>query len=193
MIDAAEYRSRCKAGPDCENLIERDGVDLQIDDGMDRESFDLRAKDKYPSLQTIKQWPNAQSISRDEEFLLYGIPDRDGELAIEALQTTWSLLLVEVQKYFRIAMCLEVVPVILEFEPQLAVVEDLTIVDNPETLVFGRNGLLTGREIDNAQPRVCHADRIIHIDSELVRPAVSDHGEHLAKQVLRRSSSSPQI
>jgi hypothetical protein len=149
---------------------------LQIDHGMDRKSFDLGAEEKYSSLQTVKQWPNAQSISRDEEFLFYRIPDRDGKLPIEALQTTWTLLLVEVQEYFRIAMCLEVVPVILEFEPQLAVVEDLTVVDDPETLVFCRNGLLTGREVDNAKPRICHSDRIIHINAELVRSAVPNHG-----------------
>lgn len=58
---------------------------------------------------------------------------------------------------------------------------DLTIENDPDGLVFVRDRLVTGGEVDDAKAAHADADLTIMVDALVIRTAVRDYVAHLAK------------
>ena len=69
--------------------------------------------------------------------------------------------------------------------PQLNVVEDLAVKDDPERSVLVADGLLAPAKIEDAEPGAPEADWPIEVSAELIRTTMPDHAQHLADVVLR--------
>ena len=69
-------------------------------------------------------------------------------------------------------------PLRLELGPQLEVVEDLPVEDDPQRAVFVGHGLLAGGEVDDRQPRVTEGRLPVAEDAEFVRPPIADGADH---------------
>ena len=113
------------------------------------------------------------------------VPDSDGELSVEILQTVGAVILIEMQDSLGVAVRREAVPASLQLRAQFDVVEDFAIEDDPQRPVLIPDRLLAAAEIDDAQARASQADPRVTIDSEFVGTPVPDHCQHLSQGFFR--------
>ncbi len=92
------------------------------------------------------------------------------------------MVFVEVNQEFRVRPRIELVPRGLEFTPQLRVIENLPVVDDPEGPVLVVDRLVAALEVEDAQPGGAQTDPLVHVDSEGIGPAVADEREHPSQQ-----------
>src|SRR5882757_724732 len=60
-------------------------------------------------------------------------------------------------------------------------VKNLAVKNNPERGVLIGDGLTAMMQVHNTQTRAAQADSVIEVNAELVRPAVTNHGQHPAE------------
>ena len=77
--------------------------------------------------------------------------------------------------------------------PQLEVVEDLAVEDDPQRLVLVADRLLARAEVDDAEARVPEPDVFVKVDAELVGTAVADRAQHGTQGGLSRRRSSAEV
>ena len=65
-----------------------------------------------------------------------------------------------------------------ELRPDVGVVVDLAVEDDPDRAVFVDERLMAGRQIDDAQPAVAERRLIVHEQPGIVRPAMRDDVAH---------------
>ena len=85
---------------------------------------------------------------------------------------------------FGVAAGPEDVSALLEVVPQLAVVVDLAVEDDPDRAVFVGHRLMPALEVDDAQPAHAERDAVSEIHALIVRAAVHDGRAHVADLVL---------
>src|SRR5690242_19020859 len=78
------------------------------------------------------EWLHSQAVARAEEPGSTGVPDSEGEHAIHALETRRSPLCISLQHAFSVTARTEPSLEVHEVGPELDVVEDLTLEDEPE-------------------------------------------------------------
>src|SRR5262245_27677920 len=69
-------------------------------------------------------------------------------------------------------------PVGLELGTEARVVVDLTVVGDPHGLVLVRHGLVSGRDVDDAEPPMAEADRPVEPEAFAVRSSMEKHVAH---------------
>ena len=104
-----------------------------------------------------------------------------------------AVVLVGVQDRLGVAVGGEPVAPRLQFQPQLGVVEDLAVEDDPQAAVLVADGLLARAEIDDGEPGVAQAGLIVQVDAELVRAAVPDGAEHAPERGLGDGAGAAQV
>jgi hypothetical protein len=65
-----------------------------------------------------------------------------------------------------------------ELRPDVRMVVDLAVEDDPDRLVLVRQRLMAGRQIDDAQPAVAERRLIVHEQSRIVWAAMRDDVAH---------------
>ena len=70
--------------------------------------------------------------------------------------------------------------------PELHIVEDLSVEDDPERPVFIGKRLLAAREIDDGETRMHQSRMAVTVHPVLVRTAVPDHADHAGEEAGRR-------
>src|SRR5437667_5159358 len=80
---------------------------------------------------------------------------------------------------FRIGVSVKNMSLSLEFPAQLKEIIDLAIEHHPYSSVFVMNGLLTTRNVNNAEPTHAEPYCPIDVDSLVVRSAVDNRSAHL--------------
>jgi hypothetical protein len=98
------------------------------------------------------------------------------------LECALSPLLVRMDDGLGIARGVEDVAGGFELGPQLLVVVDLTVEDEPHGSVFVVDRLLAGRQIDDAQPAHPETDAGFHVDPFVVGTAMPDDVAHAVHQ-----------
>ncbi len=92
----------------------------------------------------------AKAVASDEDFFGSGIPDSEGEHAVEVFNTRVAPLLISRQNYFCIAGGFEVVPVLRELRSQLLVVIDFPVKNDPKPAIMAGHRLMPAwREIQD--------------------------------------------
>ena len=84
------------------------------------------------------------------------VPDGEREHAAEPGNAVGAILLVSVEDRFGVAASLVAMTGLFELWPDLSVIEDLAVVDDPEVAVFVGHRLMAAGEIDDAQPAVAN-------------------------------------
>ena len=150
-------------------------------------------KTRAPPASRGEERADAEPVARQKEAAVPHVPDGDRELAVEAGQAVGSVLLVRVQDDLGVGGGAEPVPSGLQVQSQLRVVEHLTVEDDPQGLVFVRDGLLAGAQVDDAQAGIAEPDVVVEVDAELVGSAMADRPEHRAEGRFVRGRSPSEI
>ena len=106
---------------------------------------------------------DAEAIAREQQPPPRRVPDREREHAAEALDAVVAPLLVGVDDRFGVGARAVAVAGRFELRPDVGVVVDLAVEDDPDRAVFVRQRLLAGGQIDDAQAAV--AERGLVVDS----------------------------
>jgi hypothetical protein len=69
-------------------------------------------------------------------------------------------------------------PRLLEYGPQVRVVEDLAVIGDPQTAVLVRHRLLARSQIHDTEPPMAERSPVVLIEAGIVGPAVADNVRH---------------
>ena len=100
---------------------------------------------------------DAEAIASGEQYLVALIPDRECELAAQRMNRAGAPLLEQVQRDLAVGPRTERVSLLLELAADPLEVIELAIRDDVKPLVFVRDGLVTRRQVDDAQSGVAES------------------------------------
>jgi len=154
LENLAENGARGERAPEGENLVQRRGVNLSPHAARRQQGLDLRPENQRSVSHSVIQRADAQPVAGQEQFTPAFIPDGDGELSVEMPETVGAKVLVEVNDNLGIRRGAEAMSPRLQLWPELDVVENLAVEDDPQRLILVGYGLRAGGEVNDAQPRV---------------------------------------
>ena len=138
-------------------MADRVPVEPPLDVGTgSRSGLQLRAETEPSAALGVVERLDAQAVAREQELPLPRVPEREGEHAAQPLDAARPELLVEVHDDLGVGRRREAVAARHELAPQLAVVVDLAVEDDPDRAVLVGDRLLAGLEVDDGQP--AHAE-----------------------------------
>ena len=117
---------------------------------------------------------DSQPVARNVEASLGAVPDREGKHATEVFDAIISVFLVQMHNGFGIALGTVAMASGLQVPAQLLVIVDFPIEDDPNTFVFIVDRLMTGLNVDDAEPAHRQADICFGENSVVIRPAVDN-------------------
>src|SRR5262249_1022394 len=109
----------------------------------------------------IKERLDAEPVARCKERTVVFVPNNQGKFAAQTMQALCPEIFVEMQSDLAIGAGLKLVAGALEFFANGFVAIKFAVDDNSGLLVLAGNGLISGREVDNAEPRVPQSDSAI--------------------------------
>src|SRR5579862_6193690 len=124
--------ARRKRDPEGENLIERFEVELTADGWMGKESLDFRSKEKCLIRDRIEKRLDTHAIAGSKKLAVASIPDGECPLPIEFADALFALAGIEMKNDFCVGACGELMAFGDEFFTQFEVVENFTVVGDPE-------------------------------------------------------------
>src|ERR1700739_1568957 len=105
----------------------------------------------------------AEAISSQEQRAVPGIIYGKGEHAAQSLYAIATEFFVEVDNGFGIRVGAKDVAAGAKFVAQLNEVINFPVVDDPDSFIFIGDGLVPGREVDNAKSAHAQPDRAIDV------------------------------
>src|SRR6516165_2603601 len=125
---------------------------------------------------------HAVAISGEKQSPLQAVPDGQGKHATHALDGSLAVAFIQVQH--RLGVRVGAVPdsARLELRLQRGVVEDLAVVDDDKAAIVAVHGLLTLREVHDAEPAVAEPYSGTDIQARPIRAAMSDQVAHALEQ-----------
>ncbi len=136
---------------------------------------------------------DAEAVARKHELTSPRIPERKGELPAQLLEHSLTRFLPQVRQDFRVAMRNETMPVFHESRALFGKVEELAVEDRKHVSGFVRDGLLSIRKADDAEPSRDQGHPRPQKDTFLVRTAMRERPRHRTNCVLRRLAPSCHI
>jgi hypothetical protein len=121
-----------------------------------------------------------------EQPLLARIPQREGEHAAQVFEQRVAVAFVEADDHLAVAVRDEAVPVGLEPRPQLHIVVDLAVADEPDRLLDVVQRLAAARQIDDRETPVTQRRLAVAEHTLAVRATVDQGAEHGADVLARR-------
>lgn len=158
------------------------GVDLPLDPVVGEKSLDLGREMEMAVGSTVVERADTHPVPCEKKFSFEGIPDGEGELAIDLIQAGRTKFLVQMENDLRVGIGGENVPFLDQARFQLRIIERLPVIDNPQSPVLVTNGLGTTVQTNDTEPGMGQTDTRIDIDTGFIRPAVPHGGEHLDNQ-----------
>src|SRR5258708_549456 len=79
------------------------------------------------------------------------------------------MLLIEMDERFRIAVCVKAMPCLFKILPQLQMVVDLPVEDNPDALIFAVDRLMAASHIDNGKASHPKSNAATDIGAAIIR------------------------
>jgi hypothetical protein len=105
----------------------------------------------------IEQWLNAEAVPRREDVAARLIPEDEGELAAQVMQTLGTEVLVKVKGNLAVGARAKAVAACFQLALDSLKSVEFAIHDDPRPLILAGNGLVAGRNVDDTQPRVAQA------------------------------------
>jgi len=134
-----------------EEVIDGAGVDGARGIWDLEEGFEFAGEPEVSSIVAIDEGFFAESIAGDEELLLAGVPDGEGEHAAEFADAIDAVVFVEVDDGFGVGIGAECVATLFESGLDFAVVVDFAVEGDPDGFVFVGEGLVAATEIDDGE------------------------------------------
>src|SRR5688500_9337704 len=103
-----------------------------------------------------------ETIAGDEQTAPFAVPQRERKHAVELADHAVAILFIEMRKHFRIGSAAEGVSTFFEFGSEFAIVVDLAVEYDRDTLVFVEDRLFTGNEVDDCEPAHTECDAVSH-------------------------------
>jgi hypothetical protein len=152
------------------------------------QTVELRAEEQAALLQGVEEGLFAEAVTGAEQTAPGGIPEGEGEHAVEALEAVRAPDAVGLEDDLRIGMAaVETGARLQQFLPELGEVVDLAVEDDAELAVHVLHGLAAAGKVDDGQAAVSQADGPFLPDAAAVGAAVSDdvgHGPDMGPGVL---------
>src|SRR5687767_11963816 len=129
---------------------------------MAEQRLQLRAEEQTTGALAVEERLLSEPVPDQQGALPAGVPDAEGEHALQLGRALVSQLLVKVEDRFGVRVRAEAVSLRFEAWSQRGVVVDLAVEDDPQRAVLVGHGLLAAFEVDDRQS--LHADRgaIVH-------------------------------
>ena len=135
-----------KGRPEGEDLIEGPRIqgrrrnELRGDQGLD-----LGGEEKVAVMLGKVQGTDPEMVPGEKKGFFVAVPDAEGELPVEIIDTIRALFLIEMNDDFGIRVRIEPMPSGLQPRPQFREVINLPVQDDPDRLVFVVDGLGAAR------------------------------------------------
>src|SRR5207247_1217783 len=97
----------------------------------------------------VVQGLDSEPIAREGDALAGPIPDGEGKHAVKMFDRAVAFLLVQMKDGFRVAPRSVLMAAGLQAGPQIRMVVDLAVEDDPHRAVFVVHRLLTGADVDD--------------------------------------------
>ena len=149
------------------------------------------AKQRSPPYDGEEERTHAEAIPRQEELLALPIPDREREVAVQALEEVRPPLLVRVGDHLRIRLRREAVAERLELLAKLDVVVDLAVLHHPEAPALVGDRLVAAVEVDDREPSVRHPEAGVEIEADSVGTAMPELARHVEQEFPRDPLAAP--
>ena len=167
-------------------MVERHPVDLRAHEARVEEGADLRGERDAPAVAPPVEGLDAELVASGDEPSLAGVPEREGEDAVQLAHAIGAVLLVGVHDDLAVGAGREAVAAGLELFAQLAVVVDLAVDDRRDRAVLGVERLVAAGHVDDRQARVGERERAEPSDALAVGPAVAQRLDHPLRGLGRR-------
>ncbi len=163
-------------------MIQGVQIDAAIDDAGGEQRLDLRSEKQPIARFDVMQRLDARAVAREQQRLFVPVPERDGEHAAQPFERGRTPFLVGVNDRLGVARRVENVARRFQPLPQLAIVVDLTVEDEPDRSVFVVNRLMAGRQVDDAQAAHAESGAGLHVHALIVRSAMANDVAHRANE-----------
>src|SRR6185503_10402267 len=159
----------------CKRVVVEFGSDL----ARFQKSFDLRREADYAIIgKRVVQRLDSQSIARKNKPSPRRVPNRKREHSSKLLDRAWAVFFVKMNDSFGVAGCLILMAARFKIRPQVAMVIDLAVVDDPHAAVFIRHRLMPARQIHDRQSPVPQPDGSIDEHASVVGSAMRQTVSH---------------
>src|SRR5437762_4132367 len=172
-------------------MTDRFPVERALDVGHLQDWLQLRCEEQRAVALVVVERLDAQPIAREQDLPPPRVPDGEGEHAAQPIDAARAEVFVEMNDRLGVAGGLEDVAAPLQVAPQLLVVVDLAVEDDPDGAVFVRDRLEAVAEIDDAETAHADRDAVPDVDTFIVRTAVGHDAAHCTDLVLTNGLSVP--
>ena len=104
---------------------------------------------RFPRLDRVVQRFDAQAITNQQHQIPLSVPESIGKHAPQPIDCLRSLLFIEMDQNFRIAMGLKAVAFLNQFLAEFSIIIDLSVQDRPDRTGFVSDRLMTACWIDD--------------------------------------------
>ncbi len=122
-------------------------VDVPRHAGDLQEAFQLAGEQQPAGLVAIDQRLLAQAVAGQEQQAALGVPEGEGEHAVQQADHFRAFIFIEMDEGFRVALRLEAMPAAFEAAAQGGEIVNLAVEDDPHRLV------LVGQRLPRSRPR----------------------------------------
>src|SRR5262249_60981651 len=98
VLHVRERRALADRGPEGERMVDPARVEPPGQRRVGEEALDLRREPESPSVDRIEQRTDAEAIACEKQTTPAAVPEREGELAVQALAERFAVLLIEVDE-----------------------------------------------------------------------------------------------
>src|SRR5205085_775399 len=130
-------------------------------------------------------------VADEQDLPAPRVPDCEGEHAAQAVDAARPEVFVQVNDRFRIARRPQRMPALLEVAPQLLVVVDFAVENDPDGSVFVRDRLVAVIEIDDAEAPHANRHAVADVHTLIVRAAMRHDPAHGTNLVFLNGPSVP--
>ncbi len=133
---------------------ERGQVSRSVNAGYLQQRLDLRREVEGVADEAIEQRADTHAVAAEHQSLAAPVVEREGILAVESGKTLWPPLFIEVHQHFAIRAGAEAMAAGDQALAQLDMIEDLTVGDDPDSLVLVRERLASALHIYDREASV---------------------------------------
>jgi len=150
------------------NVVERLAIPLERNTEL-HERLHFRRQVEGAVVDGVIERLDAEAIACREQHVIALVPDGIRKLAAKLVDRPGTSILVQVQRDFAVGSRSEGVPAALQLAADAFEIVKLPVRDDVKPLVFVRDGLITGRQVDDAEPRVAESGAPVLIDPNALR------------------------
>src|SRR5262249_43343382 len=127
----------------------------------DEQGLDFGGQKKRAVMDRVVEWFDPETVTGGEQGLVRLIPEHERELAAQLLHAMRAKFLVQVQCDLTVRTRPEQMSALLQLSSLALKVIELAVDNDMKPIVLVRDRLITGRKVNDAQPRMTETDALI--------------------------------